>query len=183
MSDGYVTLILVIVFIASAILFPRRRSAPIDNVERGLPAELRGAEVAYAERTIRSHTRRLVARLDRAYRTPEGIQLVELKTRPRDAVYMSDVIELSVQRIALQDETGEAVSDEAWVVVQNRRTGTRRPHKVRLIETSEITAMREHYANVVQGRVVVRPAPARSPSLCGQCAHKARCATRHQDRA
>ena len=48
-------------------------------------AELRGAEIAYAERTFRSHRHRLVARLDRAYRTPAGVQLVELKTRPRDA--------------------------------------------------------------------------------------------------
>jgi hypothetical protein len=182
MSDGHVAMILVIVFTAAAILLARRRSAAIDDVERGLPPGLRGAEIAYAEKTFRSHRHRLVARLDRAYRTPGGIQLVELKTRPRVAVYMSDVIELSVQRIALQDETREAVSDQAWVVVQNSRTGTRRPRRVRLMETWDITALREHYADVVQGRVG-RPAPARSPSLCSQCAHKAICATRYQDRA
>ena len=182
MTDGYLAMTLVIVFVASAILLARRRSVPIDQIERGLPAELRGAEIAFAERTFRSHRHHLVARLDRAYRTPMGVQLVELKTRARDVVYMSDVIELSVQRIALQEETREAVSDEAWVVVQNSLTGTRRPRKVRLMETSDITAMRERYVDVVQGRVG-RPAPARSPSLCSQCAHRARCATRYQDRA
>ena len=181
MADGLVAVIVAIVFMLSAILLARRRSAPIDNVERGLPAELRGAEIAFAERTFRSHRHRLVARLDRAYRTPVGIQLVELKTRARDLVCMSDVIELSVQRIALEDETGEAVSTEAWVVVQNSRTGTRRSRKVRLMQTSDITAMRERYADVVQGRVG-RPAPARSPSQCSQCAHKARCASRYLDR-
>ena len=97
MGDGVVALILLIAFIASAILFARRRSSQIDDIERGLPAELRGAEIAYAERTFRSHRHRLVARLDRAYRTSAGVQLVELKTRPRDAVYMSDVIELSMR--------------------------------------------------------------------------------------
>jgi hypothetical protein len=181
MGDGVAALMLLIAFIASAILFARRWSPKIDDIERGLPGELRGAEVAYAERTFRSHRHRLVARLDRAYRTPAGIQLVELKTRPRDAVYMSDVIELSVQRICLEDETGEAVASEAWVVVQNSWTGTRRPRTVRLMETLEIMAMRARYADVVQGRVG-RPAPARSHSQCKQCAHQARCAVRYRDR-
>ena len=180
MGDGFVALIVAIVLIASAVLFARRRS--IDHYERGLPLQLRGAEIAFAETTFRSHSRHLVARLDRAYRTPLGIQLVELKTRPRGAVYMSDVIELSVQRIALEDETGELVSGDAWVIVQNSRTGSRRPYKVRLLEISDITAMLERYADVVQGRVG-RPAPAHSPSQCKQCAHKARCAAKYLDRA
>ena len=51
MGDGVVALILLIAFVASAILFARRRSSQIDDIERGLPAELRGAEIAYAERT------------------------------------------------------------------------------------------------------------------------------------
>jgi hypothetical protein len=182
MGDGVVALILLIAFIASAILFARVRSPLIDEIERGLPAELSGAEIAYAERTFRSHRHRLVARLDRAYRTPAGVQLVELKTRPRDAVYMSDVIEMSTQRIALQDQTGEAVSDGAWVVVQNSQSGARRPSKIRLLGLSEIAAMRERYVNVVQGRVS-RPTPARTPSQCSQCPHRARCAAKFQDRA
>ena len=95
---------------------------------------------------------------------------------------MSDVIELSTQRIALQDETGETVSDEAWVVVQNSRSGSRRPSKVRLLGISEIAAMRERYVAVVHGRVT-RPAPARTPSQCDHCAHKTRCGAKYQDRA
>lgn len=182
MGDGYVAMILVIALVAAAILFARRRSASNDDIERGVPAELRGAEIAFAEATFRSHRHRLVATLDRAYRTPAGIQLVELKTRASDLVYMSDVIELSAQRVALEDETGEAVSDEAWVIVQNSRTGRRTPHRVRLMETSEIAAMRNRYADVVQGRVK-RPARARSPSQCSQCPHRARCAAKFQDRA
>ena len=59
MGDGVAALILLIAFIAFAILFARRRSSQIDDIERGLPAELRGAEIAYAERTLRSHRHRL----------------------------------------------------------------------------------------------------------------------------
>jgi hypothetical protein len=182
MGDGALTLILLIVGLAAAILFAGRWPPKAADIERGLPAQLRGAEIAHAERTFSSHRHGLVARLDRAYRTPYGLQLVELKTRPQNAVHMSDVIELSVQRIALEDETGEPVSDDAWVVVQNSRTGTRRARKVRLMDTSDIAAMRKRYDDVVQGRVG-GPAPARSPAQCRQCAHKARCSTKFQDRA
>lgn len=57
--------------------------------------------------------RQLVARVDRGYRGRNGlITLVELKTRRRDR-YLSEVIALSAQRVALAGETGEpvAVSD------------------------------------------------------------------------
>ena len=181
MGDGLVALLVMILFIASAALFARRGSRVRAGDGQGLPAELRGAEIAFAEVTFRSHRRRLVARLDRAYRTSDGLQLVELKTRARDAVYMSDVIELSVQRIAVEDEAGEHVSGEAWVVVQNSRSGARRPHKVRLLGVGEITAMSERYSDVVRGKVG-RPNPSRSLSQCAQCPHKDRCSATFGDR-
>ena len=94
---------------------------------------------------------------------------------------MSDVIELSVQRIAVEDEVGESVSRDAWVLVQNSRTGARRPHRVRLMGVDEITAMSERYSAVVRGKVG-RPSPSRSISQCGLCAHKGRCSAKFRDR-
>jgi hypothetical protein len=47
MGDGVAALILLIAFFASAILFARRRSSQIDDIERGLPAELRGVDIAW----------------------------------------------------------------------------------------------------------------------------------------
>ena len=182
MGDGLAAFIALILFIASAVLFARLRPRVCAGDEQGLPVELRGAQIAFAEVTFRSHRRRLVARLDRAYRTSGGLQLVELKTRARDAVYMSDVIELSVQRIAVEEEAGEQVSGEAWVVVQNSQSGARRPHKVRLLGVREITAMSERYSDVVRGKVG-RPNPSRSLSQCDQCAHRERCAATFRDRA
>jgi CRISPR-associated exonuclease Cas4 len=126
MNGELAAIVVVIVIIASAGCLLRHRSRFFDADEQGLPTVLRGAEIAFAEKTFQSQRRQLVARLDRAYRTADGLQLVELKTRARDAVYMADVIELSVQRIAVEDETGEPVSGDAWVVVQNSRTGARR---------------------------------------------------------
>jgi CRISPR-associated exonuclease Cas4 len=181
MRDGLVALSVLILFIASALLFARLRPRERARGEQGLPVELRGAQIAFAEVTFRSHRRRLVARLDRAYRTSDGLQLVELKTRARDAVYMSDIIELSVQRIAVEDEAGEQVSDAAWVVVENSQSGTRRPHKVRLLGIGEITAMSERYSDVVRGKVG-RPNPSRSLSQCDQCAHREMCSATFLDR-
>ena len=181
MSGELVAFVVVILFVASAALLHRQRSRAIVGDEQGLPPELRGAEIAFAEKTFRSPRRQLVARLDRAYRTADGLQLVELKTRACDVVYMADVIELSVQRIAVEDETGEPVSGDAWVVVQNSRSGARRPHKVRLLEVGEITAMSERYIAVVRGQVE-RPNPSRSVSQCAQCAHKGRCWAKFRDR-
>lgn len=116
MSGEFVAFVVVIVFVASAMLLRRQRSRITVGDEQGLPPELHGAEIAFAERTFRSQRRQFVARLDRAYRTAGGLHLVELKTRERDAVYISDVIELSVQRIAVEDEAGEPVSGDAWAM-------------------------------------------------------------------
>jgi hypothetical protein len=182
MGDGLVALFVAILFIASAALFARRGPRVRAGDDQGLPVELRDAQIAFAEVTFRSHRRRLVARLDRAYRTSDGLQLVELKTRARDAVYISDVIELSVQRIAVEDEIGEQVSAEAWVVVQNSQSGARRSHKVRLLGLGEIMVMSERYNDVVRGKVA-RPSPSRSLSQCAQCSHQAKCSATFGDRS
>ena len=121
------------------------------------------------------------ARLDRASRVNGELRLVELKTRSRNVVYMSDIVELSVQRIAVQDEVGEVVARDGWVVVVSCFTGARRPHKVRLLGRDEIAKMAERYRQVAAGRVLA-PVPARSPSQCRECAHCDRCSATFRDR-
>jgi len=169
--DAAFGLFAAIVFIASALMCALRHRRDLADDERGLPPELRGAELAYAEHMFRSEGMKLVGRVDRAYRIDGVLNLVEFKTRARDMVYMSDVIELSVQRIAIQDATGQAVSEEAWVVAENSDTGVRRPHKVRLLGFADISTMSRRYRAIVRGRVT-RPNPAKSISMCGHCAHR-----------
>ena len=163
-----------LLFIASLILFYRGHRAQEVRDQRGLPDELRGAEIAYAEQTFRSRRRRLVARLDRAYRLEGVLKLVELKTRARDVIYMADVIELSVQRIAVQDETGQSVAQDAWVIVQSTTTGARQPHRVTLLGVTEIEKMRDRYAAISRGQLR-DPQPARSNRQCETCGHRDRC--------
>ena len=177
MSGEGLAVIMLIVFVLAMVLYGRSRWETARGDKRGLPRELRDAEVAYAERTFRSQRRGLVARLDRAYRVGGGIQLVELKTRARDAVYMADIIELSVQRVAVQDETGEGVALDAWVVVQNITTGARRHHRVTLLGVNEVEAMRDRYRALTAGQVTTAR-PARSVRQCETCGHRTRCVQR-----
>jgi hypothetical protein len=172
----------VVVFVGLAwFALVRFHRAPTGD-DAGLPTVLRGATLAYAERSFRSHKRRLVARLDRAYRTADqGLVLVELKTRSRDEVYLADIIELSVQRLAVQDETGEGVSRQAWVVVEDPASRSRRPHKVQLLAAEEVTALQYRY-RALRGGGVAAPAPASTQRQCLQCGHRGRCAATFGDR-
>ncbi|RTL32480.1 MAG: hypothetical protein EKK53_29465 [Burkholderiales bacterium] len=180
MQDAWSAIGVLLLFILSAVVFARFRNGGGGD-ERGLPRELIGAEVAFAEQTFRSARSRLVAKLDRAYRLDGGLKLVELKTRAADVVYMADVVEMSVQRLALQEATGEPVSMEAWVVVQSANTGKRRPHRVRLLGHEEVGGMAQRYRQIRLG-TVVDPQPARSTAQCRKCAHCDRCAATFRDR-
>ena len=70
---------------------------------RSRPAALRDAELVYVEKTFRTTSPvPIAAKLDRAYRLPSGqLVLVELKTRWNGGPNLSDVIQLSAQRVAL----------------------------------------------------------------------------------
>lgn len=165
--------VLGLVVVATLYSLSRRRDDFADD-ERGLPASLRGARLVHAEETFRSVVRRLVARLDRAYEVAGELVLVEFKTRRADVAYMADVIELSVQRVALQDERQVRVSKTAWVITQNSDTGKRVPHRVTLLSTEEVEALRHRYL-AVQAGAGRAPALARSTNQCLHCAHRSAC--------
>ena len=179
MNDIATALVAILIFGASALLYLRQRSGGVDD--RWLPPELQGAMLAYAERTFRSYRRGLVARLDRAYCKDGELTLVELKTRDRNTVYMSDVIELSVQRIAIQDEVGEPVSMDAYVAVQTGGRGPRTPIRVRLLGIAEIAALNDRYREILKGNVS-GPRPAKGATACARCAHFGTCSTTFGDR-
>lgn len=166
--------VLGLVVVATLYSLSRRRVDFADD-ERGLPASLRGARLVHAEKTFRSTGKRLVARLDRAYELGGELVLVEFKTRRRDVVYMADVIELSVQRVALQDESMAPVSKTAWVVVQDAATGQRASHRVSLLSTQQVLELRDRYLDVNAGKGAPALA-ARSEKQCASCGHRSVCA-------
>ncbi len=116
---------------------------------------------------------RLLAKVDRVYRLPDdSLVLVELKTRQRDRPYLSDIIQLSVQRLAVSAQTGARVETYAFVTVlrPNRRL---RSHRVRLLGQEEVSRIRGRYHGILDG--YVRPTYAASESACHQCALRHKC--------
>lgn len=138
-----------------------------------LPEELRNDTLAYVERTFRTVEHpMLVARVDRAYRSSDGlITLVELKTRGEARVYPSDIIELSAQRMALSADTGEPVSTVAHVVVESE--GRRKPLPVRLLRTVEVEGLIQRREHLLAGRLMPHAPPHEGP--CAGCRWRARC--------
>lgn len=175
-------LLAVLLASAAALVWWRLRASHRPRgTEPWMPRQLWGAELAWAEATFRSERRRLVARVDRAYRHAGQVVLVELKTRRMDAVYDSDIIELSVQKAALEDATGEVVSPRAWVLVEDAASGWRTPHEVELLDDKQLAALVRRYRLLRSGQLrEAEPAP--RPSMCRQCGHRPRCHARYGDR-
>lgn len=137
------------------------------------PEELRDGTLTYVERTFRTVEHPiLVARVDRAYRSSDGlITLVELKTRAEARVYPSDIIELSAQRMALSADTGEPVSTVAHVVVESE--GRRKSLPVRLLRTVEVEGLIQRREHLLAGRLMPHAPPHEGP--CVGCPWRARC--------
>jgi CRISPR/Cas system-associated exonuclease Cas4 (RecB family) len=167
--------IALVVALAAVLLLARawaRRAVVADRASR--PRELMDAELVYMEKRFRIHRPfPLVARVDRAYRLPGGsLVLVELKTRQQDRAYLSDVIQLSAQRLAIELQTGAVVEPYAFVSVlgPNRRL---RSHCVNLLEAPTLVVLHRRRESILLGQV--EPAHSASTSECRGCALRTSC--------
>ena len=135
-------------------LWGRRISLP----QTELPKELRNAHLVYSERLFRSFgSTQITARVDRAYRNAVGeLVLVELKTRKRHRTYLSDVIELSAQRVALTAQTGEVVADHAYVLTARVDDYSGMCHRVSLMTVAAVIALAARRDELLAGNVVPR---------------------------
>jgi CRISPR/Cas system-associated exonuclease Cas4 (RecB family) len=150
----------------------RRQSRGID--EQWRPRELRGAKIIYAETQFRiADPFPLVARVDRGFRVGQHIVLVELKTRLHDRVYASDVIELSAQKLAIERQTAEPVSDIGFVVTQDPQSGQRRTYPVRLVNESQLVSLFRRRQGILAGEV--QPCRTGKRGICWHCAFVERC--------
>lgn len=165
-------------FVVVGQLWSARRARRSD--EDWLPRELRNATLVFTEKTFRpKQTSGFVARVDRGYRVGGELRLVELKTRERARPYTSDIIELSVQRMAVEQQTVERVSDVAYVLVQDARTKRRSVFRVRLLSNTEVIALARRREDVLNGRAAPRLAADRG--LCRDCAYRAKCRARQHE--
>ena len=149
------------------------------DTETQLPAELANAELVLAEVDLRSNRHGFIARPDRVYKLPNGMHVpVELKNRKWWGAVQDDVIELSVQRLALSEDRGVDVAMHGWVLVHNKTQGDNRWYQVPLLTEDQLLELRTTYVEIVNGRTRDLPA-ADKPSKCRTCSHRQRCETEH----
>ena len=165
--------IIVVVALLQLRAWRRRRAARAERVSR--PRELRDAELMYMEKRFR--TRRpihLVAQLDRAYRAPDGaLVLVELKTR-WGGPQISDVIQLSAQRMAIKGHTGQRVASHAFVTIE--RPGVNRLlrwHRVQLLDDAQLVDLAHRRTEILDGRAVAHYAG--KVEACHRCPYRSEC--------
>jgi len=168
-----------LVVVCLSLFIAWRRSGATDGAlaERASrPDELRDAELVYQERLFRtSRPVGVVARVDRAYRLPSGVLvLVELKTRWINHPCLSDVIQLSAQRMAVKGRTQQTVASRGYVIIK-APTGRASPseHRVDLLSDEQVIALVRYRAQLLAGRV--SPRWPSSPRTCDACAFRARC--------
>ena len=154
-------------------LFRRHRARDAERRDR--PARLRDAELFCVESQFRSKSCwPIVARVDRAYRLPTGlVVLVELKTRSAPAVRTSDVIQLSAQRVAVEDELRVRVSDEAFVIFPGRHSAPPTSRAVRLMSREQVEAVAARHRRLIDG--LDRPQWPDSEHVCHGCGQRAAC--------
>lgn len=141
------------------------------------PMLLAGTRLVYAEQLFRCAITEgwiLSARVDRAYEDlSEQLILVELKTRFADMVYLSDIVELSAQRFAIESGEGRRVSEQALVLVKSHRYSDGRFHQVVLMPQEAIVALAVRRERLLIGMDV--PKFSSSLRLCSQCGFRFEC--------
>jgi CRISPR/Cas system-associated exonuclease Cas4 (RecB family) len=172
-----------VVLIALLVVF-RARKAVVDgpdSIERASrPEALLDAELLYVEKMFRiSNPVGLSAKLDRAYRTPSGaIVLVEFKTHSINRPLLSDVVQLSAQRLALKGQMGQEVAPYGYVVIKTPSKSTRHiAHRVELMLESHVVDLVRRREDILTGRVVPRYAD--SQKMCRTCAFRSQCDNPH----
>lgn len=133
------------------------------------------ARLLYAEQLFRSTAKPVItARIDRAYRVASGeIVLLEFKTRDRNRVYPSDVIELSAQRAAVALQAQEIVADHAYVAIQRSDGSMQGVRRVRMMAISEMNELAARREEILSGRLA--PGYADSIDVCRRCAFAEGC--------
>ena len=152
------------------------RKARLRRTEQAwLPVELQHARIEFAERYFYAKRPvRLIAKVDRVYKDERGTLFVtELKRRVKAQAYLSDVVELSAQKLAIERGGRRAVAEVGFVVVEHPVTQRRTPIAVRLLREHEIIAIATRYGHLVDGGAM--PDKANVVSLCRSCAYADRC--------
>jgi hypothetical protein len=139
-----------------------------------LPQEMKAAKLKFAEQTFKVwRPFGLIARVDRAYLLGDEMRLLEFKTRKYMRVYRSYVIELSAQRMAIEENAGGKVSDIGYVLIQDPTGRNRSVKVVRLLQRTDLISIRKRRDGILAGTLAPRYAD--SDGLCRNCGFREEC--------
>ena len=88
-----------------------------------------------------------------------------------ERAYLSDVIELSARRHALNSQTGAEVSEHGYVLVHVIARRTRVAHRVKLLTDRQLASLLARRERLLAGAVL--PNPPCSTAFCERCAYAA----------
>lgn len=140
-----------------------------------LPAELAGATLRYSERKFFTQSPfPLVARIDRGYMTStHGIVLVDFKRRRLKRTYLSDIVEISAQRVAMIGAGVKKVAMHAYVVVIDPETNWKTAIRIQLENEASIAKRHVRYRAIRNG--AVKPNHTTQRRMCDFCGHSEYC--------
>lgn len=151
-------------------------SMAVEAERASRPEELSGAKLVHMERLFRvSKPVGLVAKLDRAYQMPSGlVVLVELKSRWINRPFLSDVIQLSVQKMVVEGQTRQSVASHGYVVVKApSKHAPQTAHRVELMSDVQVLALIKRRNDILTGRLAPRYPESRK--MCPKCAFRSQC--------
>lgn len=140
------------------------------------PKALANAQLVYMEALFRiQEPIPLVAKVDRVYRLASGaLVLVELKTRRQSRPYLTDVIQLSAQRLAIERQTGAVVEPYAFVTVLGVGRGRQfHSHRVALLDADALVRLHRRRQAILAMRVTLTYAC--SQAACLGCSLRSKC--------
>jgi CRISPR-associated exonuclease Cas4 len=173
---SFLNFVLLLGVIAAWVLWRSWKIAAAQREEQNwLPARLRGATLSFSEKKFFADgPYPLVARVDRAYVTPDGeTVLVDFKRRIANRAFASDIVEISAQRVAMLGNGIQRISLLAYVVVVDPGTGGSTPIPIELEDEDQIRERQHRFNAVRDGKIA--PHSAASAAVCRRCGHRSYC--------
>ena len=160
----------------------RRVSAkgPLNQYAALKSSDLTEDRLVFAEKefSIR-HPWHLSVRVDRAYDNGSELVLLKLKTRMTQRIYLTDIIELSSQRVAVHYSTRRDVSRHAYVLLVQPLLRKQTLHRVALIPERTIMDLAHRREKLLAG--LAEPARPRGTPLCKRCEYRVECDRRQEN--
>lgn len=179
------TVVTVLVVVALVLLSGEHQPQPTNYADElaAMPKEIATAALVMSEDrrilTGQAGRFRLTAKPDQVFLTVDGrLICVENKTRSWFATYPYDLIELSVQRLALRQSRTPTlrhatVADYGYVRVVNRSSGRSRYIRVELMDQVALEGLAERYEAIRNRRL--QPTAQKNPRACQSCQYASSC--------